>query len=285
MGLGIMGAGMARRLLGAGFSLAVYNRSRDKAAPLAAEGATIARSPRSAAAGADIVISMVADDVASRSLWPGDEGGLAGAKHGAVLIECSTLSVAWVRELSAAAKARECELLDAPVTGTKSHAAAGELNFLVGGAATALEKARPALNAMGRSITHIGPTGAGAMLKLINNFLCGVQAASLAEAIGLMTRAGLDRTRALEVLMNGAPGSPLVKTVTGRVLAGDAAPNFKLKLMTKDLAYALAEGTQNGISLTTVAAALARFNEAVASGEGEKDFSVILKQLRPEAAG
>lgn len=280
MGLGIMGSGMARRLLGDGYSLTVYNRSRDKAGPLATEGATIAESPRAAAAGAEIVVSVVADDAASRTLWLGDDGALAGANPGAVLIECSTLSVGWVRELSAAAKARECELLDAPVTGTRSHAAAGELNFLVGGAASALEKARPALMAMGRSITHVGPTGAGAMLKLINNFLCGVQAASLAEAVGLLTRAGLDRAKALEVLMNGAPGSPLVKTLANRILAGDATLNFRLKLMAKDLAYALAEGTGNGISLSTVAPALALFNQAVAAGEGEKDFSVILEQSR-----
>jgi 3-hydroxyisobutyrate dehydrogenase len=274
-----MGSGMARRLLGAGFPLTVFNRNREKAAPFAAEGGTIAGSPREAAAGAEIIISMVADDAASRALWSGDAGALAGAARGTVLIECSTLTVGWVRELAAAATARGCELLDAPVTGSKMQAAAGELNFLVGGPVPALEKAQPVLSVMGRSTTHLGSTGSGALLKLINNFLCGVQAASMAQALALIEQSGLDRGKAIEVLLNGAPGSPVLKIISARVQAGDATPNFRLQLMTKDLAYAFAEGNQHGLSLTTAAAALDLFNTAIASGKGDQDFSVILEQL------
>jgi len=256
IGLGLMGSGMARRLLGAGFPLTVYNRNRERASPLAAEGAHVAASPREAAARADVVLSMVADDAASRAVWLGEHGALAGAARGGVLVESSTLTVGWIEELAREAAARGCELLDAPVTGSRSHAAAGELCFLVGGSAAALETARPALTAMSRAIVHVGATGRGALLKLINNFMAGVQAASLAEALALIEKAGLDRTKALEVLTTGAPGSPLVKTLSGRMTARDYTPNFLMRLMAKDLTYALAEGRRYGLSLSTVASAL-----------------------------
>ncbi|MGH9593631.1 MAG: NAD(P)-dependent oxidoreductase, partial [Bryobacteraceae bacterium] len=165
LGLGTMGAGMARRLLDAGFPLTVYNRSAKKAAPFGSKGANVAATPREAATGADIVISMISDDNASRANWLDGDGALAGAAAGAVLIECSTVSVAWISELSTEATARGCALLDAPVTGSKPQAAAGELCFLVGGNAMALELARPALAVMSRAIVHVGATGTGAMLK------------------------------------------------------------------------------------------------------------------------
>lgn len=277
MGLGIMGMGMARRLLGGGFALTVYNRDRRKAEELASAGAQVALSPREAAARSQVIVCMVADDAASRALWLGEEGALAGAPRGATLIECSTLSVDWVRELAAAAAARGCELLDAPVTGSQSHAAAGELNFLVGGSASALEKGRPALSVMGRSITHLGPNGSGAMMKLINNFLCGVQAASLAEALRLIERGGLNVEQAVDVLNNGAPGSPVFKTISSRARARDFTPKFRLRLMVKDLAYAVQEGERHGTALSTAKNALDMFQRAAAAGSGDEDFSAILK--------
>ena len=252
IGLGLMGTGMARRLLGAGFPLTVYNRNPQRAAPLAEEGAHVAASPREAAARADVVLSMVSDDVAARAVWLGEQGALAGAARGTVLVDCSTVSVAWIEELSRAAAAAGCPLLDAPVTGSKPQAAAGELLFLVGGSADALEIARPALAVMSRAIVHVGATGAGALLKLVNNFLCGVQAASLAEAIALIEKAGLDRTKALEVLTTGAPGSPLVKTLAARMTARDYTPNFSLRLAAKDMNYAVGEGKRYGVTLSTV---------------------------------
>jgi 3-hydroxyisobutyrate dehydrogenase len=280
LGLGIMGSGMARRLLGAGFPLAVYNRNPERAAPLAAEGAQVAASPREAALQSEILLSMVSDDAASRAVWLGDDGALAGVARGAVMIESSTLTVGWVGELAAAAAARDCELLDAPVTGSKIHAASGELNFLVGGSAEALERVRPAFEVMGRAIFHVGPTGSGARLKLINNFLAGVQAASLAEAVALIERSGLDRDQALDILTNGAPGSPLIKTLSARMAAEDYTPNFLLRLMAKDLTYALQEGRQHSLALTTAASALDVFHHAIAAGQGEKDMSAIVEPLR-----
>ena len=280
IGLGIMGSGMAGRLLGAGYPLTLFNRNREKAAPFEKAGAQIAASPKEAASQADLVISIVADDVASRAVWLGESGALAGAAAGTICVEASTLSVAWVRELAAAATQKNCELLDAPVTGTKPHAANGELLFLAGGSESALAAARPVLAVLSRDVVHLGPTGSGAMMKLVNNFMCGVQAASLAEAAALIRNAGLDREKALGILTNGAPGSPLVKTLAARANAGDFTPNFVLRLMAKDLTYSIEEGSRNGVNLQTAASALADFQRAIAAGYGDRDFSAIIEAMQ-----
>jgi 3-hydroxyisobutyrate dehydrogenase len=280
LGLGIMGSGMARRVLDAGFPLSVFNRNPAKAAPLASAGAKVAATPRQAASQADIIVSMVADDSAARAVWLGEHGALAGAEAGSLCIESTTATLGWVRELSAAATEKGCEFLDAPVTGSRVHAAGGELRFLVGGTAAALERATPVLLAMGKTITHLGPTGSGALVKLINNFVSGVQVAALAEAFAMIERSGLDRDRALEVLTQGAPGSPLVKTIAARMTASDYTPNFLLKLMAKDLSYAIHEGRGLSLELKTASAALEDFKGAIAAGLGEKDMSAVAEALR-----
>ncbi len=280
LGLGVMGAGMAGRLLDAGLPLAVWNRTAGRAEPFARRGARVTSTPRDAASGADVVIAMVADDAASRAVWLGDAGALAGLRSGAVAIESSTLSPAWIDELAAAAAARGAALLDAPVTGSRTHAASGELRFLVGGPAPALERARPAFSAMGRDVVYLGATGSGARLKLINNFLCGVQAASLAEAVALVERSGLDRAAALAVLTSGAPGSPLVTAVTPRMAGADYAVNFALALMHKDLTYAMADASRFGLDLDTAAAARRRFAAALDAGWGDQDFAAVVEALR-----
>lgn len=285
LGLGLMGGGMARRLLGAGFAVTVYNRTPEKAAALGAEGATIAGTPREAAATADVVIAMLADDTASRNVWLGKEGALAsgGAKAGALLIDCSTISPAWVKELSHAATAGGCDFLDAPVTGSKPQAAAGELFFMAGGTAAAYERARPFFAVMGRDSVHLGPVGSGALVKLINNFVCGVQIVALAEALTLIEHTDLDRTKALAVLTDGAPGSPLVKIMSQRMTASDFTPNFLLKLMTKDIHYALHEAQERSVPLAMGEAALAVFQQGMAAGLADKDFSSIVQLLRNQA--
>jgi 3-hydroxyisobutyrate dehydrogenase len=285
MGLGLMGAGMAGRALAAGFPLAVYNRNREKARRLAEAGAFVANTPKEAAARSEVVISMLADDVASRAVWLGEDGALAGAAPGSILVESSTLTVKWIRELAAAATQRECELLDAPVTGSRPQAASGELLFLVGGSEKALTAARPVLSVLGRDAIHFGPTGSGAVMKLINNFMAGVQAASFAEGLALIDRGGLDREKAIAVLTEGVPGSPMVKRVAAKVASGDFTPNFVLRLMAKDLGYAIEEGQRNGIRVQTAAAALALFKEAIEKGYGDDDFSAVAEALAPRSSG
>jgi 3-hydroxyisobutyrate dehydrogenase len=280
LGLGTMGSGMARRILAAGFPLTVFNRTASKAAPLAALGVHVAASARDAATGARVVISILADDSAARETWLGENGALAGAEPGAVLVESSTVTPQWISELAKHANGRGCELLDAPVTGSRIHAASGELCFLVGGTAEALEKARPVLAVMSRAIIHTGPGGSGALFKLLNNFLCGVQAAGLAEALALIEKSGLDTGRAFEILVNGTPGSPLVKTLWPRMLARDYTPNFQLALMAKDLRYSLNEAGLRGVQLPMASAALDVFQRAISCGLGDKDFSSVCEPAR-----
>ena len=279
LGLGTMGAGMAMRLLGEGFPVSVFNRSRERARPLVDRGAYLADSPRAAASRSDVVISMVADDNASRSVWLGESGALAGAAAGTLLMESSTLTVSWVKELAAAAAQRGCELLDAPVTGTKPHAESGQLLFLVGGSSAAKEKAMPVLSVLGRDTIHLGPTGSGALMKLINNFLAGVQAVSFAEALALIEAGGLSREQAIGILAGGVPGSPMVKRVAERVASGDFTPHFVMRLMAKDMGYAVQEAARRGVELQTATAALGEFRQAIADGHGDEDFTAIATAL------
>jgi 3-hydroxyisobutyrate dehydrogenase len=286
LGLGIMGSGMANRLLSANFPLAVYNRNREKCIPFGAAEAFIASSPCEAASRSQIVLSMVGDDAASREIWLGENGALQGAAPDSILIECSTLSPDWIAELASKASERGCRFLDAPVTGTKPHAASGELAFMVGGSREALEAARPVFTVLGRDVLHMGPIGSGSAMKLINNFVCGVQAASFAEALSMIDSGGLDRTAAISILTGGAPGSGIVKRVAERLATNDFTPNFALHWMAKDLSYALRTAADQGIPLQTAAAALAVFQQAIAEGHGDEDFSAISKtSIRRSSAG
>jgi 3-hydroxyisobutyrate dehydrogenase len=280
LGLGTMGSGMAANLLKAGFPLAVYNRTRAKAEVFASQGARVADTPADAAEGAKVILSMLADDTASREAWLGQNGALAAAAKGTVLVECSTVSPAWIAELAGLAKARGLELLDAPVTGSRLQAAGGQLSFLVGGSSEALAAATPVLQAMSKEIIHLGPVGSGAKLKLVNNFLCGVQVASLAEGIAWLERSGLDRDQALGVLKNGAPGSPLLGAISARMSNRDYTVNFLLKLMSKDLQYAHDAAAEIGLELTTAANARALFERAAANGYADQDMSSVVEQLR-----
>lgn len=283
LGLGTMGSGMAANLLKAGFPLAVYNRTAAKAEAFAQGGARLASTPADAVRGAAVVISMLADDAASRAAWIGEGGALQAAEDGAVLVEASTVSPAWIAELAAAATARGLGFLDAPVTGSRVQAEGGQLSFLVGGPDAALANAAPVLQAMSKEIVHLGPVGSGATMKLINNFLCGVQVASLAEGLAWIERSGLDRDKALTVLKNGAPGSPLLSAISGRMTGRDYAVNFLLRLMAKDLQYAQAAARVNGVDLKTANVAHELFDTAASSGYAEQDMSAVIEPLRAKS--
>jgi 3-hydroxyisobutyrate dehydrogenase len=277
LGLGLMGTGMAGRLLDAGYSLSVWNRTPGKADQLAT------KSPRAAVGGASVVISMLADVPVCRDIWLGRGEALAAAAPGTVLVESSTVTVEWIHELDQKAQEHGCELVDAPVTGSKVQAASGQLLFLAGGSDAALGKVDPVLRAMGRDVVHVGPVGSGARLKLINNFLSASQIAALAEALSLIERSGLNREKALQVLTEGAPGSPLVKLISGRMVAKQYEPHFLLRLMAKDLRYAVAEADLQALDLDMGRAALRVFEHAIAAGQGEDDMSAVVEQFRSEA--
>ena len=280
LGLGTMGAGMAANLLKAGFPLAVYNRSRAKAEGFAAQGARVGESPADAARGASVIVSMLADDAASRAVWLGKDGALEAAEEGAVSVECGTVSPGWIAELGEAARGRGVELLDAPVTGSRVQAAGGQLTFLAGGPEAALAIARPVLEAMSKEIAYLGPPGSGAKMKLLNNFICGVQIAAVAEGIVWLERSGLDREQALDLLKRGAPGSPLLAAISTRMMSRDYAVNFYLKLMAKDLQYAAEAAAATGVELTTAANARSLFERAVKQGLGDEDMAAVIEPLR-----
>ena len=284
LGLGIMGSGMAGRLLDAGARLTVFNRSPQRATPLAARGAAIAATPREAVAEAEIVFSMVADDAASHDVWNGGAGALAGVRPGSLLVECSTVTVSRIAELAESARRIGCELVDAPVTGSKMQAAGGELVFLVGGSEPAIARIRPALDAMGKTVLHLGPVGSGALVKLINNFLAGVQAASLAEAVAIIERSSLDRVQTIGAIVNGSPGSPVMKTLASRILADDFSPNFYLHLLAKDLGYAIGEGERRGVPMSMASTARDLLQASIARGDGDKDIAAVVEQFREGTA-
>jgi len=275
-----MGSGMAANLLKAGFRLTVYNRTEAKAQPLVAAGARYAATPAEAAQGATIAIGMLADDAASREVWTGKDGALNSIAKGAIAIESSTASPAWITELAALASAHGAEFLDAPVTGSRTQAAEGQLTFLVGGSASALETATPALKAMSKEIVHLGPTGSGSRMKLINNFLCGVQAASFAEGLAWIERSGLDPQKAVDVLNAGAPGSPMFRAMGDRMLNHKYAVNFLLRLLAKDMRYAEAEAATCQVDLKTAEVARKLFERAMEAGYGEQDMAAVIELLR-----
>jgi 3-hydroxyisobutyrate dehydrogenase len=280
LGLGTMGSGMAANLLKAGFSLTVYNRTAAKAEPLTTAGARFALTPAEAVRDVSVIISMLADDAASRDVWLGKDGALAATVKGAILIESSTVSPGWVAEFSRLAEKHGADLLDAPVTGSRMQAEAGQLSFLVGGKDTALAAATPVLKVMSKEIVHLGPVGSGAKMKLINNFLCGVQVASLAEGLAWIERSGLDRDKALTILKAGAPGSPLLAAISARMVSQTYTVNFLLKLMTKDLLYAQNEASQCNVDLKTAEAARSLFETAIEQGLGDKDMASVIEPIR-----
>jgi 3-hydroxyisobutyrate dehydrogenase len=277
LGLGIMGGGMAANWLAKGFEVSVWNRTPSKAQTLAAKGAKVAATPREAAGGADFIFAMVADDDASRSVWLGADGALAGAKSGAIGVESSTLTPDWIRELGRHAQAKGCGFLDAPVGGSRPAAEAGDLRFFVGGDPQTYEAARPALAAVGSKMDLLGPLGAGATWKLINNQLAAGQVAALAEALAVAKKAGFKNEQISELILGGAPASPIVKLKLPRMLAQDFEPtDFALNLMLKDARYATALAQSLGLPAGMIEGAVKAFARADAKGLGDKDIAAVI---------
>ena len=241
IGLGRMGHGMAGRFLDAGFRLAVWNRSKEKAEDLIARGAKWATSPDDAAIDADAVVTMVADDEASRSVWLGKNGAAATMKAGALAIECSTISYAHALDLSRELDNRGLVYIDCPVTGLPDAAASGKLTLLVGAVPADLEKARPFLEPLSSTIRHFGAVGTGTVYKLINNLMGAIQIAGIAEGLAIAEQAGLDMKLVLEAIESGVAASPQVIRHSRRMAARNfAGATFTAALRHKDAAYAVA---------------------------------------------
>ena len=241
IGLGRMGHGMAGRYLDAGLRLAVWNRSKQKAEDLIARGAQWATSPEDAAIDADAVVTMVADDEASRSVWLGKNGAAATMKAGTLAIECSTISYAHALDLSRELDNRGLVYIDSPVTGLPDAAASGKLTLLVGAHPADLEKARPFLEPLSSTIRHFGAVGTGTVYKLINNLMGAIQIAGIAEGLAIAEQAGLDMKLVLEAIESGVAASPQVIRHSRRMAARNfAGATFTAALRHKDAAYAVA---------------------------------------------
>jgi 3-hydroxyisobutyrate dehydrogenase-like beta-hydroxyacid dehydrogenase len=283
IGLGRMGHGMAGRYLDAGFAVTVWNRSKAKADDLIARGATWAASPKEAAVGADAVITMVADDEASRSVWTGKDGAAGSMKPGALAIECSTVSHRHAIEMASELRSRGLIYIDCPVTGLPEAAATGKLTLLVGAEPADLEKAQAYLAPLCTTIRHFGAVGTGTVFKLINNLMGAVQIASLAEGIAIAEQAGLDMNLVAEALATGAVASPQVIRHSKRMVARDfSGASFTAALRHKDAAYAvrLAETLLPGVPVSR--AALAAYERAKANAPDDDEGKMIETVSQPK---
>lgn len=276
IGLGRMGHGMAGRYLESGFTVAVWNRSRDKAGSLIARGARWAMSPADAARDADAIVTMVADDAASHKVWAGKGGIVETARNGALAIECSTVSHRRVLDMSRSLTTRGLRYIDCPVTGLPEAAAAGKLTLLIGAEANDLETARPFLAPLGTTIRHFGAVGAGTVFKLINNLMGAVQIASLAEGLRIAEEAGLDMQLVQQSLASGAVASPQVVRHSARMVARDfVGASFTAALRHKDARYAVTLAENLGLDPRVARAALEIYARAATEMSDDDEGKLI----------
>jgi 3-hydroxyisobutyrate dehydrogenase len=241
IGLGRMGHGMAGRYLDAGFTVAVWNRSKAKAEDLIARGARWASAPADAADGAEAIVTMVADDEASRAVWLGKDGAASTARTGTLAIECSTVSYRHALDLARELRGRGLIYIDSPVTGLPDAAASGKLTLLVGAELADLERGRPYLAPLSTTIRHFGAVGTGTVYKLINNLMGAIQIAGIAEGLAIAEQAGLDMKLVLEAIETGVAASPQVLRHSKRMAARNFdGATFTAALRHKDAAYAVA---------------------------------------------
>lgn len=281
LGLGTMGRHMARNILAAGHELTVWNRTAERAGPLAKVGASVAPTPAEAASDAEVIcFSLSTPDVVS-SVVLGEEGALPGAASGTVLVDFSTIDPATSRHLAQTCGERGVHFLDAPVSGGPEGAEAGTLTVMVGGERAAFDAAAPVFDAVGGKVLHVGPAGAGLSIKLINQMLVGTNLAAVLEAFVMAQRAGIDLDVMFDVLKTSAGSSVmLTRNVPDFLLKEQYEPGFALKLLVKDLDLVAEMGKELRTSLFTPAVALQLFRNGIAAGLGDKDMSAAVLPLQ-----
>ncbi|MBE9014636.1 NAD(P)-dependent oxidoreductase [Chroococcidiopsidales cyanobacterium LEGE 13417] len=277
LGIGAMGSRVAQNLLKANHQVIVYNRTAEKAMPLVNQGAVYAATPREAAAQADIVISMVADNEVSRSVWLDSTiGAVLGLRKDAIAIESSTLTVDWTTELAKEIASRGVAFLDAPVVGSRPQADAGKLIYLVGGEAETLAKVQDILLSAGASaVHHVGSNGQGMAMKLAVNALFGIQVAALAEIVGMLTKNGITSAKAIECLGELPVISPAAKVAGNLMLAQNHAPLFPIELVEKDFRYVIQTAQAVEALIPTSAAVRDVYQTAIADGYGSDNITGV----------
>jgi 3-hydroxyisobutyrate dehydrogenase-like beta-hydroxyacid dehydrogenase len=285
-GIGRMGLPMARNVLDAGFPLTVFNRTPERCSPLVEAGATLAATPADLARASDVVITMVADGDAVRALLDGSDGLLAGADPGLVLVEMSTIGPLAAREVAGHCAEHGVAMIDAPVSGSIAVATAGELTILAGGEEAALERARPALDAMSKTVLYLGPSGAGAAIKLSINLIIGATVQSVSEALVVAEASGIDREAAYDAIAASVVGSTFVDYKREAWLDPDGtATAFTLDLMRKDLELALELGAATDVPMLATSAAANGTTLAIGLEGGDQDQVRVADALRQVRAG
>lgn len=280
LGLGTMGAAMAANLARAGFPLTVWNRTAERAEPLRALGASRASSPADAARAADIVVTCVSDTPDVEAVLFGDDGVAAGAARGLLVIDCSTISPSATRTFASRLAAKGVSLVDAPVSGGSEGAKNATLSIFVGGAAKDVERARPVLEAMGKTITHVGPVGAGQAVKAVNQVILAGTYLGVAEGIVLAMKAGLDVEQVVGALSGGAAQSWVLANRSGRMIANDYPLGFKVALHRKDLGIALELAGETGAVLPIAALCDQLESGLIGRGHGDEDLSAVARSIR-----
>jgi 3-hydroxyisobutyrate dehydrogenase len=280
VGLGTMGAAMARNVAAAGFPLTVWNRTRDRAKALSDVGATEARSPADVARASDVVVSCVSDTPDVEAVLFGEGGVAEGARRGQLVIDCSTILPSATRDFAARLEPLGDALVDAPVSGGSEGAKNATLTIFVGGDAAQFDRAKPVLAAMGKTITHVGPVGAGQAVKAVNQVILAGAYLGVAEGIVLAIKAGLDVEQVVTALSGGAAQSWVLANRSGRMIANDYPLGFKVALHRKDLGIALELARETGSVLPV--AALCEQLEAglIGRGHGDDDVSAIARTIR-----
>lgn len=285
VGLGIMGRPMAGHILKAGHPLAVFNRTPGKSAELEAAGARVAASPADAAKGADVVIVMVTDSDDVEAVVAGPGGVIEGIRPGGVVVDMSTVSPATERRLAERLRARGADLVDAPVSGGDVGARNATLAIMAGGETASVEKARPVLMRVGKSVTHCGPVGSGQLAKQCNQVLVSVTLLAVSEAIALARGGGLDPEVMIRAVEGGAAASWQLSNLGPRILRGDFDPGFMVDLMQKDLRLVLETAAASGRPLPATSLVQGLFKDAQAQGEGRMGTQILGKVVDRLAAG
>jgi 3-hydroxyisobutyrate dehydrogenase len=278
LGLGAMGMRMARKLIDANHTVTVWNRTAERTKPLAEIGAQVAKSPREAATGAELVIAMVRDDDASRMAWlDTKDGAIHQMAPGSIAADSSTLNISWTRELASALKQRGIDFLDAPVVGSRPQADAGQLIQLIGGDKNVLARAEPVFKAFGSARHWCGPNGAGTAMKLAVNALFGIQVAALAELIAVLQKDGIDPAAAVEVLGALPVLSPAAKGAGLSMVSRNFAPMFPVELVDKDFGYAMAAARSLGVSAPVTTGVRAIYATALEKGFAAEHITSVFR--------
>jgi 3-hydroxyisobutyrate dehydrogenase len=276
LGTGTMGAPIARNLLAAGFEVSVWNRTAERAAPLAADGARQSSSPAEAAEGADVALTMLADGDAVNDAMTGPAGALASLQPGSVWIQMATIGDAWTERLAVLATENQVEFVDAPVSGSDGPARERQLIVLASGPEGARERVQPMFEAIGRKTLWVGPAGSGTRLKLVLNDWLASLTEGMAETIALTEALGLDPQLFIEAIDDGPLGSPYAEAKARAPLAGEFDPGFALRLAFKDVGLALDAARDRQLELPITEAISRRWEQAIADGHADEDVSAVI---------